>query len=122
VIGFLRDSRLGRGRLVRLFLALLAFVGTQAVFVRAAFPHVPRSAAVRTIEQNPDAQSQSSVDEGPLPSRGSRRGGPTVGPSAPSAPEATESVVAVRSDRVATSGEAPPTFVPPPLFHPPRAR
>ncbi|HTJ23658.1 MAG TPA: hypothetical protein VL383_14740 [Gemmatimonadaceae bacterium] len=122
MIGFLRDSRLSRGRLVRLFLALLAFVGTQAVFVRAAFPHVARSVAVRMIDQNADAQSQSSVYEGRLPSRGVRRGGPTVGPSAPSAPEAIESVVETRSARVVTSGEAPPTFVPPPLFHPPRAR
>ncbi|HSQ33062.1 MAG TPA: hypothetical protein VLN49_24580 [Gemmatimonadaceae bacterium] len=122
MIGFLRDSRLSRGRLVRLALALLAFVGTQAVFVRAAFPHVVRSTAVRMIDQNSDAQSQSSVDEGRLPSRGSRRGGPTVGPSAPSAPQAIESVMDTRSARIVTSGDAPPAFVPPPLFHPPRAR
>lgn len=122
MIGFLRDSRLSRGGLARLFLALLAFVGTQAVFVRAAFPHVPRSAAVRMIDQNSDAQSQPSVDEGPLPSRGSRRGGPTVGPSVPSAPEPVESVVETRSARIVSAGEAPPTYVPPPLFHPPRAR
>jgi len=122
VILFLRDRRASRGRQARLFLALLAFIGTQAAFARAAFPHVSRSAAMRVLEQPSGAESQSSVDTPRLPLRGNRRGGPTIGPSAPSAPEATESSVTIPPVGIAASREAPPSFVPPPLFHPPRPR
>lgn len=122
MIRFLRDRRSSRSRLARLFLATLAFVGTQAAFVRAAFPHVSRAAAMRVMEHPSGAQSQSSVDTPRLPLRGSRRGGPTVGPSAPSAPEATESWQTIPPLGVAATREAPPSFVPPPLFHPPRPR
>ena len=122
MIRFLRDRRSSRAHVVRLFLAMLAFIGTQAVFVRAAFPHVSRAAAMRVMEHASGAQSQSSVDTPRLPLRGSRRGGPTVGPSAPCAPEATESFETISPVGVAATREAPPSFVPPPLFHPPRPR
>lgn len=122
MIRFLRETRRRRGKSVRLLLAFLAFIGTQAAFVRAAFPHVSRAATMRVIEQTSDAQSpQSSVDEGTVPSRGGRRGGPTVGTSAPTTPEVSESAAPQRAKGFATALEAPPSFVPPPLFHPPRA-
>ena len=122
MIRLLRETRRGRGRIVRLALAFLAFAGTQAAFIRAAFPHISRAATMRVIEQSSDAQPpQSSVDEGTVPSRGGRRGGPTVGTSAPTTPEVTESTAPHRARRFATAVEAPPSFVPPPLFHPPRA-
>ena len=76
---------------------------------------------MRVIEQNSDAQSQPAVDEGPLPSPGARRGGPTVGTSAPVTPEAAEAVGSNGPGRIALSLEVPPSFVPPPLFRPPRA-
>lgn len=120
MIRFLRARRSGRGNSARLLLAFLALLGTQTVFVRAAFPHVSRAATTRVIEQHADAQSQSSVDEGRLPSRGGRRGGPTVGTSAPVAPDAAEQNGSRRAGRIALSLEAPPSFVPPPLFRPPR--
>lgn len=120
MIRFLRDRRAGRGSFARLLLAALAFVGTQAVFLRAAFPHSPRPVATRVIEGGSDAQPQTSVNEARLPARGTRRGGPTVGTSAPIAPESSQ-LVATRGTPFVVDLEVPPSFVPPPLFRPPRA-
>ena len=102
-------------------LAVLALLGTQVVFLRAAFPHVSRAATMRVLEQNSDAQAQSSVDEGRLPSRGGRRGGPTVGTSAPVTPDFAEAIGLKHAGRIAFSLQAPASYVPPPLFRPPRA-
>jgi len=118
---FLRDRRCSRGKIARLFFAFLAFAGTQAAFVRGAFPHVSRTASMHVVEQSSDAPMQSSLDEGRLPSRAGRRGGPTVGTSAPVAPEAPEWHAPARTKAFARSLEAPPTYVPPSLFRPPRA-
>lgn len=103
-----------------MFLAFLAFVGTQAAFVRAAFPRVSRVTTVRVIDRSPDAPAQSSVDEGRLPLRAGRRGGPTVGTSAPTTPEASELSAPRRIGAFTTAFDVPPSFVPPSLFHPPR--
>jgi len=117
---FLRDRRFSRGRTARLFLAFLAFAGTQAAFLRGAFPHVSRVTTMRVVEQSADAPMQSSLDEGRLPSRASRRGGPTVGTSAPVAPEPSALLAPTRTKAFAISLEVPPNYVPPPLFRPPR--
>ena len=103
-----------------MFLAFLAFAGTQAAFVRAAFPRVSHVGTMRVIDQSTDGPSQSSVDEGRLPSRAGRRGGPTVGTSAPTAPQASEMTAPRRIGVFAAAFDLPPSFVPPSLFHPPR--
>lgn len=76
---------------------------------------------MRVIEQSLDSQSQSSVDESRLPSRGGRRGGPTVGTSAPVTPALDEAHDAAGPGRIAFSLQVPASYVPPPLFRPPRA-
>jgi len=112
---------MSRGSIVRLVLALLALVGTQAAFLRSAFPRASRAAAMRVIDQNLDAQSQQSVDQRTVPPRSGRRGGPTVGTSAPTTPELTGAIDLRQLTAYSLAPEAPPSFVPPPLFRPPRA-
>lgn len=107
---------------MRLLLAVLAFVGSQAAFVSASFAPAPRAVPLTAWEHGGSTQAQPVIDAARLPMRGGRRAAPTVGPSDPAGADVPVSAIVIRPTGRAAASLEPLSFVPPPPFHPPRVR
>lgn len=118
----LRTARIGRLLALRVLMACLALVGAQQAFVAAAFASVPRAVQPATWQQGTPWRVPATVDAARLPMRSSRRGVPTKSPSNVSRAASPEALTVIRPAGRAGEFLVPRSFVPPPPFHPPRAR
>ncbi len=114
-------ARTRRRHLLPLLLAMLAFAGSQTAFVRAAFPHVPRAVQTAAWRQGTPWRAAVVVAPAHVPMHGSRRSARTVGPSDATAAMFPDAPIVISPEGRTAALLVPPSFVPPPPFHPPRA-
>lgn len=119
---FLRDPRSGRLGPLRLLLALLAFVGIHAALARTSFSRAPHTVQGASWAQRSPAPSHPVVKTAHSPLRSGRRAGPRVGPSDASRAALPDAPMVIQAAGRPAAPLAPPSFVPPPPFHPPRGR
>lgn len=122
MIRSLLHPRARGARVLRLLLATLALVGSQGAFVGAAFPRALHAATAASWASGSSSQGQPSVDPARLPVRHGRRVAQRVGPSDANGAVPPASPVVIRPAGPAAAFVLPASFVPPPPFHPPRAR
>jgi hypothetical protein len=109
--------------------SFLATLGATIGVARTALPprgHFARAATAigATVDAGPSNADDSArrVNEARIPKSGMRRVAPTTGPSFRDEHRALESRDATRASNWDRDVLVPPSFVPPPPFHPPRAR
>jgi hypothetical protein len=114
---------------LRAFASFLASLGFSVGVARTALPpHGQFARAATTIQAAVDAGATNADDSAPrvnearVPRGGMRRIAPTTGPSIGEDYRSLESHGANRTSAWEHHVAVPPSFVPPPPFHPPRAR
>ena len=125
----LRRRRRTTVRRLRAFASFLATVGCAVGVARTALsPPAQFARAATTIQATVDAgpvpgdDSAPRVNEARIPRGGMRRVAPTTGPSFRDEDRTLESRDANQASNWDRDVLVPPSFVPPPPFHPPRSR
>jgi hypothetical protein len=124
-----RPRRRTTFRRLRVLASFLATLGGAVGVARTALPpqgHFSRAASAigAAVDAGPGSGDDSAprVNEARIPRGGMRRVAPTTGPSVRDEQRTPESRDANRASNWDRDVLVPPSFVPPPPFHPPRGR